>query len=196
MKVDQFGILTSIDWNSNSWKDLPTDADIQHSNFGYVEQNNLTHTYLNFGHLDFPSDEKGNFYVLLPQFWSKTPQAKDVKVIIVKSQNWESKKNFIVGLYILPKFERKSLPSFIEGAPNREVNIKVLPENMHLLEHYIELNSKNEKLFLPKGKEVGKQGFNYLTKFNVLKILDEMTFRNPQDRRLSSIKFRVLKNLC
>ena len=36
--------------------------------------------------------------------------------------------------------------------------------------------------FFPKGKELGKQGFNYLTKENVQKVLDTMTELNPDDK--------------
>jgi 5-methylcytosine-specific restriction enzyme A len=195
MEDKNFGILTSIDWNSNSWKALPSTDDIKRSKFSYVEENNITHTYLNFGHNNYPCESDGYFYGLLPQLWSKTPHSKNIQVIIIKSQNWRDKKTFIIGLYLFPLFERKVLAPHIPGAPAREVNIKALVENIHLLETFIELTDSNERKFLPKGKGLGKQGFNYLTKENVLKILDEMTNQCPGDKRLNGIKFKLLKSI-
>lgn len=195
MEDNNFGILTSIDWNSNFWKALPTKDDLQNSKFGYVEENSVTHTYLNFGHNEFACDVDGYFFGLLPQLWSKTPQSKNIRVIFVKSQNWRDKKIYIVGLYLFPILERKLLPPEISGVTTREVNIKALVKDIHLVENFIELTSTNEKKFLPKGKELGKQGFNYLTRENVLNIFDEMTKLSPNDKKLSSIKFRLLKDL-
>lgn len=189
------GILTSIDWNSNSWNALPSEDDIKNSKFSYVEENNLTHTYLNFGHTDFPSDNDGYFYGLLPQLWSKTPQSKDIQVIFIKSQNWHDKKMYIVGLYLFPLFERKVLAPEIPGMPSREINVKALAENIHLLESFVELKPDIGKRILPKGKALGKQGFNYLRKENVLKIFDEMTEHGPNDKRLKGIKFKFLKSI-
>ena len=195
MEDKNFGILTSIDWNSNKWKALPTADDLQNSKFGYVEENNITHTYLNFGHTDFASDDDGYFYGLLPQFWSKTPQSKNIRVIFIKSHNWRDKKTYIVGLYLYPIFERKLLASEIPGATTREVNIKALAKDIHLLENFMEVTSINKIKILPKGKDLGIQGFNYLTYENVLKVFDEMTLSNPNDTKLNGIKFRFLKDL-
>ncbi len=195
MEDQNFGILTSVDWNSNYWKGLPTEDDIQNSKFGYVEENNITHTYLNFGHIDFEPDSDGYFFGLLPQLWSKTPKSKNIRVIFVKSQNWQNQTTYIVGLYLFPILERKSLAPQISGVPkNREVNIKALPKNIHLLENFMELNAINEQKFLPKGKALGKQGFNYLTKENVLRLFDEMTNSSPNDSKLKQIKRRLLED--
>lgn len=195
METRNIGILTSVDWNSNGWKGSPTQEDISNSNFSYVSENDKTHTYLNFGYNDFPTDGNGYFYGLLPQLWSRTPQSKYLEVIFVKSQNWSDKKNYIIGLYFSPILERRILPSEISGMSPREVNIKAYPKDIHHLQNYIHITPQNESKFLPKGKELGKQGFNYLTKENVLKILDAMTELNPNDKKLSSIKFRLIQSL-
>ena len=195
MEDKNFGILTSIDWNSNRWKALPTSDDIGSSKFEFVQDNNTTHTYLNFGHLEFSSDVDGYFYGLLPQFWTKTPQSKNISIIFIKSQNWQDKKNYIVGLYLFPTFDRKLLAPEIPGTATRVVNVKAQVKDIHLLDSFVELTNTNEKKFLPKDKELGKQGFNYLTKENAMKILDAMTALNPVDQKLSNIKFRLIKSI-
>ena len=72
------------------------------------------------------------------------------------------------------------MPSF---SIDFELNIKSLKGDIHLLENYINLTSHPDLIkFLPKNKELGKQGYNYLTKANVFKILDSMTILNSNDK--------------
>lgn len=195
-----FGILASIDWNSNKWRDMPTPEDLSRSNFGYVIEHGLTFTSLNFGQEIYAADEKGYYYGLLPQLWSKMPdnvRSRYVEVVFIKSQNWNDKQNYIVGFYAFPIFQRRNIPSPIKEFPNDfDVNVKALPKDIHLLENYINLTSSPDLArFLPKGKELGKQGYNYLTKENVFNILDSMTKLNPNDRKLSSIKLRLITSI-
>lgn len=200
MVVKNFGILASIDWNSNDWKDLPTEDDINHSNFGYVGDHGYTHTLLNFGHEQYPVDDKGYYFGLLPQLWSRMPdkeKSRYVEIVFIKAQNWRDKHNYIVGFYAFPLFDKCTRPSPISSfTKDLELNIKALPKDIHLLEKPINLTSHPDlQKFLPKGKELGKQGYNYLTKENVYKILDSMTALNPEDRKLSGIKFRLIKSI-
>lgn len=199
MVEKNYGILASIDWNSNKWKDLPIPEDLAKSNFGYVIDNGLTFTSLNFGQEIYPTDKMGYYYGLLPQLWSKMPdkdRSRYVEVVFIKSQNWEDKQNYIVGMYAFPIFHRCNIPSPIPLFPNEfDVNVKALPKDIHLLKNYINLTDNTElKRFLPTGKELGKQGYNYLTKENVYNILDTMTKLNPNDRKLSGIKLRLIKS--
>jgi hypothetical protein len=195
-----YGILASIDWNSYKWQDLPTPEDLEESNYGYVIEKGLTNTSLNFGHKKYPQDKEGYYYGLLPQLWSKMPdkeRSRYVEVVFMKSQNWKDKQNYIVGFYAFPIFQKCEIPSPISSfKKNFEVNVKALPENIHLLENYINLSSNPDlKKFLPIGKELGKQGYNYLTKANVFNILDAMTSLNPNDTKLRKIKFKLLTSI-
>lgn len=197
MTEKYFGILVSIDWNSNQWEDLSTQEDLDHSNFGFVKEHGITFTSLNFAQDKYPTDLKGYYQGLLPQLWSRTPdkeKSKYVEVVFIKSQNWEDKQNYIIGMYAFPIFEKGTKPSPIKSFPiNFEINVKALPKDIHLLSNYINLTSHPDlKKFLPKDKELGKQGYNYLTKENVFKILDVMTVLNPTDSKLSSIKLRLI----
>lgn len=195
-----YGILASIDWNSNQWKALPNQDDLKASNFGYVIEHGLTFTSLNFAHEIYPADEKGYYYGLLPQLWSRTPdkeKARYVEVVFVKSQNWKDKQNYIVGLYAFPIFQNCRRPSPLPSFPEQfELNVKAKPKDIHLLENYIDLTLNPDlKRFLPAGKELGKQGYNYLTKANVYNILDAITTLNPNDKKFSNIKLRLIQSI-
>ena len=197
MAVKNFGILASMDWNSNDWKEQPTEDDLNHSNFGYVVDHGFTHTSLNFAHEKYPADDKGYYFGLLPQLWSKMPdkeKARYVEIVFIKAQDWGDKQNYIVGFYAFPIFVKCIRPSPIPSITmDFELNVKALPKDIHLLDNHINLTTSQDlQKFLPKGKELGKQGYNYLTKENVFKILDKMTELNPKDKKLSGIKYRLI----
>ncbi|TSA32799.1 MAG: hypothetical protein D4R64_15270 [Porphyromonadaceae bacterium] len=196
-----YGILTSIDWNSFQWQAESSPADISHSNYGYVIENGITFTFLNFGHEIYPTDEKGYYRGLVPQLWSREPdkdKVRYVEIVFMKSQNWQDKQNYIVGFYAFPIFGKCNMPSPVPSFPREfELNVKAFPNDIHLLENYINLTAHPElqSAILPKGKLLGKQGYNYLTKENVFKILDIMTTLNPTDVRLKGIKYRVIQSI-
>ena len=201
-KEKYFGILASVDWNSNNWQELSTKEDLEKSNFGYVVEHGITYTSLNFGHEKYPIDEDGYYSGLLPQLWTKTPdgeKSKLVDVVFIKSKNWEDSQTYIVGFYAFPIFKKGKKPSPIDSfTGNFEVNIKSLPKDIHLfdVDGYINLTTHSDlKKFLPEGKGLGKQGYNYLTDKNVYKILDEMTKLNIKDLKFSGIKRRLITSI-
>jgi hypothetical protein len=201
-KEKYFGILASVDWNSNKWQEVSTEEDLDKSNFGHVVEHGITYTSLNFGHEKYPIDENGYYSGLLPQLWTKTPdgeKSKLVDVVFIKSKNWEDSQTYIVGFYAFPIFKKGKKSSPIDSfTGDFEVNIKSLPKNIHLLDDkgYINLNTHSAlKKFLPEGKKLGKQGYNYLTKENVYKILDEMTKLNLNDQKLHGIKRWLLTSI-
>lgn len=198
MEEKYFGILATIDWNSNRWQILPTIEDLESTKFGYVEENNKTYTAINFGHEMYPTDEKGYYAGLLPQLWTKTPdkeKSKTVSIVIIKSKNWKDGLTYIVGFYAFPIFEKGRKVSPIDSfKEDFETNIKALPKDIYILENYISFTAEDDTRFLPKGKKTGKRGYNYLTKDNVCKFLDTMTSKNP-DPKLMGIKFRLIKSL-
>jgi len=70
--IKNFGLLMGVDWNSNKWADVSTEEDLKMSDFGFVQENALTYSCLNFGHLQYPADKDGYYGGLLPQLWTKT----------------------------------------------------------------------------------------------------------------------------
>ena len=200
MAVKNFGILTSIDWNSNDWKEQATEEDLNHSNLGAVIDNGFSHSSLNFAHEKYPANDKGYYFGQLPQMWAKMPdkeKARHVEVVFIKAQDWSDEQNYIVGFYAFPIFEKSKQPSPIPSIEmDFELNVKALPKDIHLLDNYINLSSSQDlQKFLPKGKGLGKQGYNYLSKENVFKILDKMTESNPEDKKLSGVKYHLITSI-
>lgn len=200
MITKNFGILASIDWNSNKWAGLPSEEDLNHSNFGFVMENGISYTAINFGHEIFPCDDEGYYHGLLPQLWTRMPdneKSKHVEIVFMKAQDWKNKQNYIVGFYAFPWIEKSMQPFALKAlAENFTSNIMAFPKDIHLLENPVVLSgNKDLNKFLPKEKSLGKRGYNYLTKENVYKLLDEMTALNPNDKKLSSIKFRLITTI-
>ncbi len=195
-----FGVLTSLDWNSNKWQALPTDEDIKQASFENIHESGITFSSLNFAQDAYPVDEKGYYYGLIPHMWAKMPdkeKALHVEVIFIKSFNWNDNQSYLIGIYAFPVFRKFKKESPIpEITREFEVNIKALPKNIHLLDTPINLTLHTElSKLLPSGKTIGKLGYNYLTKPNVYKILDTMTHINPDDAKLSSIKYRLITSI-
>ena len=114
MAVKNFGILASVDWNSNNWKEQPTEDDLNHPNFSAVLDDGFTHSSLNFAHEIYPPDDKGYYFGLLPQLWSKMPdkeKARYIEVVFIKALDWGDKQDYIVGFYAFPLFVKCKLPS-------------------------------------------------------------------------------------
>lgn len=198
MEEKKFGILASIDWNSNKWQESPTKEDLEKIKFGFVEENNKTYTAINFGHEKYPTDENGYYAGLLPQLFTRTPdkeKSKSVNIVVLKATNWKDNKTYIVGFYAFPIFEKGKKASPIKSfKEDFETNIKAFPHDIYLLENPIHLNNDNESKFLPEGKKLGKQGYNYLTKENVINILDAMTDKNDFPK-LKGTKIRLLESM-
>jgi 5-methylcytosine-specific restriction protein A len=195
-----FGLIAAIDWNSNKWKKLPTKKDLENSNFGYVKDKNMTFTGKNFGHDIYPIDNEGYFWGLLPQLWNRMPDKEKsayIEIAFIRSQDWRDKNNYIIGFYAFPWFVKSVEPyPFLETNSKFWPNIKAFPKDIHLLKNPLKLNDNPDLVkYLPKDKELGKQGYNYLTKANVYKILDAMSKLNPKDKKLSGIKLRLITTI-
>lgn len=198
MEKRNIGILASINWNSKKWADYATKKDIDNSKFAYVIEYERAHEDLNFGHEKFPI-EKDGYYIGYTSMFNKLPsvtESKYVDIIFFKSHNHKTKKNYIVGFYAFPIIGdvlRKAIHDYFDEYNGG--NFKSVPEHILLLKNPIEISNEiNEKeRYLPFGKLLGQQGFNYLTKENVFRILDKATQLNPEDKKLKSIKFKILK---
>jgi len=202
-KKINYGILASIDWNSNRWKNYPTDDDLLNSSYDYVVQNNHTFTYLNFAFNEVPGLKEDQYEALIPHFWSEPPSIENrkyVNVIFVKSKNYLDNKTYIIGLYAFPEFikERKNI-DFNRRTEVIEVNIAAKKADILLLDNFVDItDSELLNKILPKGKKAGKMNFNYLTSDNVKKILDLLRNLNSGMIELNSIngiKARLLKSL-
>jgi len=192
---DFTGILASIDWNSNKWANIPTDDDIDNNDYVFVRNNRYSYTFLNFGHNIYPTNENGYYQCFLPCFYSKNVNSKKanfINVAFIFSKNWNDKKKYIVGLYAFPKFEKSTKPSPFDSF-NRDimVNMMSFPEDIHFLEKKYELENPLQNGILPPGKQLSRQGFNYLTRNNILDIFKRIILINPNDEYLKNIASRV-----
>ncbi|MFA6060192.1 MAG: hypothetical protein WC756_18470 [Taibaiella sp.] len=200
MSTSIHGILAAQDWNSNQWQQSSTKEDLENSYFGFDAEQGVSATDLNFGHEVYPADENGFYYGVLPQFNSKAPdraKVKDVKIVFLKSKNWQDGETYLVGFYALPLFVKGLRASQQEGIElEAEHHVKALVKDIHLLQQPLQLNdNKHLKGFVPKSKDLGKQAINFLSREQVLKILDEISLVNPTDMKLKQIKFRMMKAL-
>jgi hypothetical protein len=194
-----YGMLVSIDWNSNDWKALPTKQDLGHAKFGFVVENGFSHTCLNFGHEEYPVDSEGYYYGLIPKFWTHRPnpqKAQHVKIVFFRSRNWAMPANYIVGFYAFPQFfvtcERPT-PLPVGFQNELKVNVKALKESIHLVENRINITAQPDlQNFLPGGMQLARQGFNYLTFENVHNILNAFIALNPDDQALKEIKKKLM----
>ena len=200
MSTSIHGILAAQDWNSHQWQERSTKEDLENTNFGFEGSDVINATDLNFGHEQYPADEHGYYFGVLPQFNTKAPdraKVKDVKIVFLKSKNWQDGETYLVGFYALPLFVKGSRPlPFEDIAVEADHHMKALQKDIHLLEQPVSLNdNKHLKGFVPKGKDLSKQAINFLSREQVLKIMDEISLVNTQDNKYKSIKFRMMKAL-
>jgi len=196
--IKNFGLLMGVDWNSNKWADVSTEEDLKMSDFGFVQENALTYSCLNFGHLQYPADKDGYYGGLLPQLWTKTldrDKALHVQVVFLKSKDYASGKTYIIGFYAYPMFQRGTRPSPIASFTSDFIyNVKSKPEHIHLCENYLDITDPRvQRYILPRGKDLGTRGFNYLGKQEVLRIFDRLGEINKGDGKLNKIKLALIR---
>jgi 5-methylcytosine-specific restriction protein A len=198
--IENFGIITSISWNSNDWKKPSTDADRDASKYGYVQESDHTHEDLNFGHEVYPSEEDG-YYIAYSPIFNRLPSAENSKnvsiVFLISTDYGDEKKRKIVGCYGHPEIgafsreaKHKSFEKYDFG------NIKSYPENIIYFKNPIEINKENSEQLklLPEGKKISQQGFNYLHSDNVLNILRLAYQANPTDEKFVTLIKSLVAN--
>lgn len=198
MKNRNYGILTSISWNSNGWTGPATTEDVIKSNYEWVKENHRMVEDLNFAHSIYPTESDGTYIAYTPMFDRKPSfeESRYVEIVLFRSLNYHLNQNLIVGFYAFPEigtFLRKAdheiYRRYSEGG-----NVKSKVEHIVLFKAAIPISEtivKSQK-FLPEGKKLGQQGFNYLHYDNVMKILDAGTSLNPENQRIKSIKMKFL----
>jgi len=195
------GMIVALDWNSNKWKDEATPLDIKKCTFSYVKATKFSFTCINFGHEVYQASSNGMYRGLIPHLWDSMPnndESRNVKVVFMKSKNYNDMKTYIVGFYAYPVFcFTQKMPSPILNYTNEFMyNLEAKPNDIHYLENKINLTDDIEaKKYIPNNKKFGKMGYNYITKQNVEKLLDKMTLLNPGDKKLSKIKLSLLQSI-
>ncbi len=150
-----------------------------------------------FGHEVFPLEADGNYIAYTPMF-NRLPsplESKYVEIVFFRSLNYHDSKNYIIGFYASPQigtFHREA--NHIYYKKYDFGNVKALSKNISLFQTPIVITNEIvlKENYLPLGKKLGQQGYNYLTEPNVLKLLDKATILNPNDQKIKSIKYRLL----
>lgn len=200
--INNFGILTSISWNSNDWKDKPTKNDLKYSKYDFVIENSHAHEALNFGHKQYPTEDNGRYIAYTPKF-NRLPSVKNSQnvniVFFLSTDYFDDNKQKIIGLYGFPeigKFPREAKHKKYEIYDFG--NVSSLPEHIIYLKNHIEINNGNvrELELLPIGKQISKQGFNYLNSDNVFRILAIAQRLNSRSKDLKNLikELRVKAN--
>lgn len=197
MKHKNIGILASMSWNSNKWTAPATDDDISHSNYVYVKENGWMHEDLNFAIDDYPEEDDGTFIAYTPMFNTlpSLEESKYVEIVFFRSLNYHKKENCIVGFYAYPEMD-----NFYRFAEHDDFerydsgNIKSKIEHIVFFDNPVIISNEicAKENYLPKGKKLGQQGYNYLSYENVIKILDKATVLNSGNNKLKNIKFKFL----
>ncbi len=195
--TDNVGIITAISWNSNNWQAKATTKDYENSKFSFVAEQGWMHEDLNFAHEILPCEDDETFIAYTPMFkrLPSSEESKNVDIVFFRSLNYKLDKQFIIGFYAYPnigKWDR--LAKHVLYEKYDWGNVCSYPEYIVYFKNPIEISNeialKNN--YLPKGKMLGQQGFNYINYDNVLKIFDKATELNQDDSKLKSIKFEFL----
>ncbi len=193
-KSENHGILVRIDWNENKWEQPSADLQ-QAQNFGFVRENNISHTSFNFAHEIYETEPDGLWHGLIPAFGSKTPdidKTRNLKIVFIISKN--NLIDYIVGMYAFPIFgngkRTNKIPNFTEYD---WINIGAKKSNILRLEKYIPIVDLNHRRALGE-QEVANQGWNYLSESQVGYLFDSIEKVNTNNVKLNKIKFNYLKS--
>lgn len=199
-----YGILTSISWNSNNWANHPSDEDLKASKYDYVKDNAHMQESLNFGHDNYPVEEDGYYIGYTPMF-NRPPDSynsRNVQVVFFTSSDYKnSNRKKIIGLYGFPIFgelftriaKHKLYKIYDSG------NIKAFPDDIIYFQNPIVINNElvHTNNLLPEGKKISQQGFNYLHSTNVYNLINLAQSLNPNNSKLKKFvdKFPLLEKL-
>lgn len=171
MKVNLLGIAAKLTWNSNRWKDHPTDSDLQHSSgYAHVEEYQIAMESINFACDRFPADAQGYYSAYSPNL-NKLPKDKDIDYIFLISKDFDNQDK-IVGFFkdpVIKNHDREPLNEYYSKYNN--VNFKSKVSDIVELTEFLPFD---EELFL-SDKQLAKQRFTYLDGENVASVLNALS---------------------
>ncbi|MCF8356274.1 MAG: hypothetical protein K9H48_17625 [Melioribacteraceae bacterium] len=193
------GIITSISWHSGLWEGDPEDSDLDHSNYGNVQTYDLMMESLNFGQKKFPPNQDGYYVGHSSLLYGRINlhNSRNVKITFFKSRNYNNGLTYLVGCYCFPRFgiierdvEHSLYYTYNDGC------ICALPKHVIRFDNFLGINNElcSKKNYLPKGKKLGQQGFNYINSRNVSNIIKDVKKVNKSQKGLSPLN-AVLKDL-
>ncbi len=203
--IINYGILTSISWNSNNWADNPSQEDLKTSKYDYVKDNAHMHESINFGHEKYPTEEE-EYYIGYTPMFNRLPDvenSKNVQIVFFVSSDYKnSNRKTIIGFYGFPIidswFPRTAKYEFYKKYDGG--NVKAHKDDIIFFDKPIVINPDNilSENLLPIGKKISQQGFNYLNSDNVYNLIFNALKLNPNNQKLKNFvdKFPLLVELA
>lgn len=189
--ISNYGILSSISWNSSGWAGHPSKEDLKTSKYDYVKDNGHMHESLNFGHNKFPVEDDGYYIGYTPMF-NRPPDinnSKNVQIVFFTSSDYTNgNRKTLIGFYGFPIFGKWFTRNTRHELYNKydSGNIKALPENIIYFQNPVVIDNDiaQTQNLLPKGKKISQQGFNYLNSDNVFNIIKLALTLNESNTKL------------
>ncbi|MDO7874560.1 HNH endonuclease signature motif containing protein [Hymenobacter sp. ASUV-10] len=191
--IKNFGILTSIAWNSNGWTKDPSAADLAKAKYDFVKENAHEHESINFGHEIYPAEEDGSYIGYSP-ILNRTPDKENSKyvsaIFFLSSDYRHQNRKCIVGLYGFPEIgwaQREAKHPIFKTYDGG--NIRAHVDNIIYFQNPVVIDDRSviDDKLLPIGKLISKQGFNYLHSDNVFNILLAAVRLNPANTKLATL---------
>lgn len=197
-KIENFGILTSVSWNSNNWKDDLTEEDVENSQYAYVKEEGHAHESLNFGHGIYPLENDEKYIAYSPIFNNKPKEAnaKNLTVVFFISTDYRSSAKKIIGCYGFPEigdFDRQSEHEKFKAYDYGNVRSHV--DDIVYLKKHVSIDNQIVKdlQLLPGGKKISNRGFNYLDSDNVYKVFKMLLAENKNNKALKRLSQKTRK---
>ena len=183
--IEKTGVMASLTWNSNKWKDKPSSEDLKSSKYDYVRDEAQAHESINFAHISLPTESNGWFIGYSSSFNKGLPVSREnLKILfLISTDHSGDKRRYIVGIYGFPefgKFDRHiKLPKKFKEYDGGNFQSKA--EDIVLFDHYLPIDNTFVQVnkLLPVGKKISQRGWNYLNSDNVENILQYVLKHNP-----------------
>jgi hypothetical protein len=196
------GILTSMTWVKNEkWNGIFDPNDAKKSNFKFAKEKGYLAEFANFAHMDKKRIEDDGYYIgysptmKISNQYPAVSNRANIKVIFLKSLNYEKKKHYVVGFYAFPLMAVKDTGDDSEQFFRKDQSpgqFKALPKSIHILENFVEIsNDIVDDKGLLTNKKMPSQGYAYLYKDNIENMLDYLIIKNPGSMKLKTLAQKI-----
>ena len=197
---EKFGVMASITWNSNQWKGEPTEEDLASSKYDYVKDHAEALECLNFATDIRPAEIEDWFIGYSPILKNRLPKAAIQILFLISTDHANGGTRYVVGIYGFPqlKFWFKRNPSLHPDYKKyHSGSFRSKVEDIVLLDSYLPItnSSVQKEGFLPEGKQISQQGWNYLHSDNVENLLSYVLKLNPNNQALIRLMLKLQLNV-
>lgn len=186
--------MASITWNSNRWKGEPTEEDLASSKYDHVRDYAEAHESLNFAFDTLPTEKNDWFIGYSPILNRRLPKSEyNIQILfLISTDHQNGGTRYVVGVYGFPQFKfwfnrSPKLHPFYVKYDTGSFRSKV--EDIVLFDNYLPINNLTvqHEGYLPEGKQISQQGWNYLHSDNVENLLGYALSFNPENTALKRL---------